>query len=518
MILLCVAAFFTCFLYFAVLRRSSRIEWEKFVSDTSRPLGNNELLNVIWARNVNPVTAIIILSGPSCISLNTVKQLLIKLMNRHPMLRMTIDQNKDTWVFRPMKDAQPEVEIVENEDVTTFVDDNQFDDENGPLWKCKLFPNIESFVDLRQASNVVQAEQNDEGTSRMADENTHTFAITFHFHHAIIDGMGVANVVKEFVHLLNGHCEHLNENLLLSPPLEYFVQKQPINGFRRKLIYYSMRLSFLNWIWSLSSDIFKRKGNYLGKLKRETSKSVNGAKSNDDGKTKVLLHKFSKSETTKFLAACKMEGVSVQGTLQTACCTAVAKMTQDAIVAGKTMEINFSVSINCRNRLSEDLEEPNVLLASLPIVGLSLYTKQGLLQNPNLDEFWHIASRSTMDLHNRLMRKDYLMGSYYLDARAEAGLLRKSKAASLTLAPGDIYVSNLGKWKYQLDKDDLYRTDACHVFSASYDSGPIISNQFITVDDHLYMTVSCYSKNLTLKELLYYQQRVKEIIIRVVNG
>ena len=181
-----------------------------------RPLGTKENTQLASKGFYTPIVNAFGITSSVPVTQDIINQTLTHLINIHTLFRMCIRRNKDGALSFYKMDTDTlnniKAEIRIDTDWKIAADEkregNDFDFENGPLWKCIFLPNAAMNNDLTE------------------DLLQHNCVVIFVQDHAINDGIGSVEMIKQFMSILNRLLDNRKVETSLSPPVlptEYFL-------------------------------------------------------------------------------------------------------------------------------------------------------------------------------------------------------------------------------------------------------------------------------------------------------
>ncbi len=112
------------------------------------------------------------------------------------------------------------------------------------------------------------------------------------------------------------------------------------------------------------------------------------------------------------------------------------------------------------------------------------------------DEFWRLAAESRRDIVESIKSQDYLM-SYFIfnfdytvnDLPDLDAMLDSSKSTNEFRNPEYVYTTSYGAWDFPMQTDDFIKPCAVYSISSIHKTGPIFSQQLLTVNGKLTWTI-----------------------------
>ena len=442
-----------------------------------RPLGAKENSQLASKGFYTPIVNAFGITSSVPVTHDIINQTLKHIMNMHTSFRMCIRRCSldGALCFHKMKTETLDnikAEIRLDTDWKIAADEkregNDFDFENGPLWKCIFLPN---------------ATMNDDLTEDLLEYNC---VVIFIQDHAINDGIGSVEMIKQFMSIINRLLDNKKIVTTLSPPIlptEYFLNKKhPITSFQKccKLFLQTL-LSFecmtpsLHWV--LNTFVIKQ-----DKVEEDSPTKT----------TRSHLQMFSKKETKTFVQACRNNGCTVQGAIQTA--TSVALL-HTLRTQGKKLPIkmNTSVTIDMRRRLLDDSAEfLTGIHAAQFRMGLDI-SEEILQLDRSTTLLWKFARQSTNALHTQIKENKHLLNLLmYIPAtyiERHFSLLMKLGRLS---NPYLLFVSSLGRFNISESSTSLAKLNGFHLKFAGTKREELFTTFAATFDDQLSISHSYY--------------------------
>ena len=397
-------------------------------------------------------------------------------MNMHTLFRMCVRRNKDgALCFYKM-----ETDILNNIKAEIRVDTdwkiaadekregNDFDFENGPLWKCIFLPNSTMNNDLTE------------------DLLQYNCVVIFVQDHAICDGICSVEVIKQFMSILNRFLD--NKNLVTTPsppvlPTEYFLNKKyPMTAFQKYLkISFHTLLSFRcitsSLVWLINKFVIKQ-------VKVEEDSPAKTTRSH--------LQMFSKKETRNLVQACRNNGCTVQGAIQTASSVALLHTLR---TEGKKLphKMNTFVTLDMRRRLLDDSAQFLTGTHAARLI-IGPYIDEKILQlDRSTTLLWNFARQCTNNLHTQLKEENHLI---HYTSYIPTTVLERHFGFFLKLGmlrdPYLLFVSSLGRFSISESSTSLAKLNGFHLKFAGTKREELFTTFAATFDDQLSISHSYY--------------------------
>ena len=441
-----------------------------------RPLGTKENTQLASKGFYTPIVNAFGITSSVPVTQDIINQTLTHLINIHTLFRMCIRRNKDGALSFYKMDTDTlnniKAEIRIDTDWKIAADEkregNDFDFENGPLWKCIFLPN---------------AAMNNDLTEDLLEYNC---VVIFVQDHAINDGIGSVEMIKQFMSILNRLLDNRKVERSLSPPVlptEYFLnQKHPMTAFQKcfqlllqTLLSFKCTTSLLLWI-----------------INKFIIKDVKVEEDSPTKSTRSHLQMFSRKETKNLVQACRNNGCTVQGAIQAASSVALLHILRKD---GKKLpdEINTSVSLDMRRRLLDDSAE---FLTGSHAAQLRMGIDIGeeILQlDRSTTLLWKFARQSTNALHTKIKENQHLLnGLMYVPAafiEKHFSLLMK---VGRLCHPYLLFVSSLGRFNISESSITLAKLNGFHLKFSGTKREELFTTFAATFDGQLSISHSYY--------------------------
>ena len=313
--------------YDVVLGMVKKKESKQNQPEYRRPLGNIEqiLLNM-GSIGVNHIVKTVIFSSDNPISLKSVDIALLRLAERHPLLRVKIkryisDYNVNDWLI-PMDKMHVNVEELPHKmwlDVMEQqLSESGINIEKGPLWHVKFLPNI--------------------NTEDPHVKLPHQHALIFVFDHAICDDNSMLRIINEtLLYLENEMNGFENYDKVDSLPFPESLCNLPDVEHRLPLSLKVFQL-LISWIPSIMGWVVTRL------IAKDNTKNLNSnlvSPTAAISASHVVPIVFNQSETMKLTNSCKAENVSPFAAFQ----AAVLTILNDKLSLPREFKLNIPVNI-----------------------------------------------------------------------------------------------------------------------------------------------------------------------------
>ena len=417
------------------------------------------------------------------ITISVVNQTLRNLINKHNLLTMCIRKSKDTvpHFFKMDSDALDNIEAVICYDeqwesaVEKTRDPEVFDAEKGPLWKCIFLPN----ASISHSKHI----------------QNYSCVIIFLLDHAITDGLGTVQLLKDFITILDQTLLGKALNIEFSQPiqpLDYFLEKSyPLSFMQRTLVLlgqilcsFKFVVKFIIWVENTWFPNY-----FIQQFGLERKKNPKSRKT-----TQVHLQILNKQETRNVIVSCKKNGCSVQGALQAASTIAMLQIFNENRKKSPK-RIKTIVPIDMRRRLTNFPLDSQCLSFSKHVKPDVRYGSMSDFPRCNASDFWKLARDSTRAIHLNIERNEFLYPRVYIIPpllEQHFDLLRENLIRDDTI----LLVNSLGK--FPLPDCNVKLTG--FLFSTrGTDFGPIFTTYAATIDSILSITHS-YHPHVTSEE------------------
>ena len=465
-----------------------------------RPLGLlEELMERDNKENIMMMTRVFFLESKQEIKKEYVKLTLDHLVQKYPILRMKICEQRGKAYWCEMQDFKPDIAFDESGNWTAVFEDNStatFASETGPLWRVIFISNVKSPYTDKQNFK-------------------YQYALLFGCHHALFDGRSNLLVFNEFQHVLNtlisGGVLHLPlvvtaENL--GRPLDEYVTPQ--------LTFWEKTICFLHSIPIVSSFVRWIQTQQLRKLFQQENlymKHVGNYLLKPQNKTSVKQIVLTKQESQDLFAVCKKRGVTVQSMLQTASSMALCQILTHPVLCHDTPNIPnlLSVHVNCMLGMKSILKD--IPQDSLGYFAVVLPCK---LDISEFSDFWDLASQTQQQLHND--QKGLALKNLRDNLLALKSVIKWNKLLTDLSSYGRypellMAYSNLGNCTFlNLEDSSQVRINGQATACSEHKVGAIFSHSVVTLLGCLHWNVGYY-KNISSEEVVeFYIKEVKRIL------
>ena len=316
-------------------------------------------------RGIFLVTCTVFLETLVPLSLQVLRQTAWHWSTRHARLRARIDSNDDNYkdaCFVEMSSLTVHdvpVQEVSHGDwmyVNETELEEKFDCTNGLLWRLRFVPGVTNDFGADRYSDGPVANNTTEINKEQHCPGSYDSAIIFVIHHCITDGIGMANLLGEYIDILTSilHgkpvpdvlepecvsiCNNL-EPLSLAESLRMRLLALPIPGFSHAL----MRL-----------------------IKRNIPMKTDHVPSLPVGEYQNPLHRIfplvlSEVDTASLVVSCRQKSCTVQGAIQAAIGLSLAQVRPGVQAAkgedSEYFKVQYMVPVNLRQRL-KNIDIPN---------------------------------------------------------------------------------------------------------------------------------------------------------------
>ena len=446
-----------------------------------RPLGPLEkgLINGFDNRHVPMIVVQLQLKSKVHLDPDKVRQALVLLAKRHPLLRMKI--SKESRNGEPLSEHFTEVDNpseIQFKAVNDFNGDEfesvferefetPFDLNFGPLWRAVLLNEI-------RVDGAKDAYKN---------------SIVFSFLHVITDGRSLVHFVEDFFRYLTVVCEG-REAQVTSMPF------RPSTGVLmqhhcRPYLLEKVLLKASSWMSNIKS-VFKIPSQENLYLDNYPPVSIRDPAASD--KTSVVYRDYSLEETLTLIKTCKMAKCSVHGAITAALHMAMEKILRKA--KSETSMDPFYLKSSCNVDIRKECR-PEIEGSEFVLCVSSFRTEIKVSPAWNKD-FWKFARYCARYMqwafftgqHHKFLRQCYL--------KLTAGDQRRT-APRNKQDPRVFNVSNLGRHDLKAAENGPYRLDGLACSVSLRPSGPVFGFICGTTNGRLRCTVS-YNKRVVSRE------------------
>ena len=445
-----------------------------------RPVGPLEkgLINGFDKRHIPMIVVLLRLKSKIHLNPEKVKQALVLLAKRYPLLRMKISNESRngqlvTEYFTEVEDpSEINFKVVSdfngNELESAFEREFEtpFDLNSGPLWRTVL-------LDETHVDEAKDAYQN---------------AIIFTFIHVIADGRSILLSLGEFFRFLTMVCEG-REAQVTSMPFRPSTGVLMQHRCRPSLL---EKLFFKAHSWMPNIKTFLKPSSpenlYLASYPPVSIRDPDAP-----DRTSVVYREYSLEETQGLIKACKMVKCSVHGAITAALHMALAKILHKgkAEMAIGPLYLKSSCNVDIRKECRPEIESSEFVLCVS-----SFRTEIKVL--PWKKDFWKFAQRCARQVqwaflngqHHKFLRQCYL--------KLTAGKQRKTVSRNQQ-DPRVFNLSNLGRHEWKAAENGPYRFDGLAGAVSLRPSGLVFGFMCATINGKLRFTNS-YNKRVASRE------------------
>ena len=390
------------------------------------------------------------------------------LAQRHPLLRMTI-QCKDGVTsgdisFLEMDDVQLDFQQSEREDWLSYLLEEvaqPFDIKNGPLWKCRLLGQKDSYEQPNSQGNDSADCTDKMYKSKGADlctANEHRFSMSeekypyettflFIWHHSIMDGGYVVWVFKEFAELLDKIYSsgsnsipqiRTSVELPLLQPMEDIVDTQ----FTQEQNTYcaAVQPSSSSSISLVASD------SPYDVLKDYNEKFIDDIRITDGQilNNQCLVFEFSRHETSIIERLCKEHDTSINGLFIAASILAFINLVYP-VSNRRSFDIPFEFMMDLRRHYQLDFPKDKMkYYTGVAAIDVPMLANIKLNERPvTKREFWEMA-RSFGSSINDQIKSPQTFQRIHKTIRNRL-VLQKDAARRTGKSPNVLCLSNMGR-------------------------------------------------------------------------
>ena len=338
------------------------------------------------------------------LSLQVLQQTAWHWANRHSRLRARIASNGDNYEdasFVEMSsltvDDMP-VQEVDHGDwkyVNETELEEKFDCLKGPLWRLRYVPGATNEFDTGGDDYEVLGDrtQSQEQT-RCSDKTNGT--IIFVVHHCISDGIGIANLMGEYIDILT--C------LLHSKPVLGVIEPvcDSLNNLLQPL---SWLESLVMRLLALPFPVFSHAMMWL--VKRNIPTKTSHVPLLPVGKYQKPLHRIiplvmSEVDTASLVMNCRQRGCTVQGALQAAIGLALAQIRPGEQKTEKTASEHFKVHYAVPVSLRRRLKNTHIPDSAVGNYFGDVFPEKAFSSDLSQEALWEAALEMSNDIHSRI--------------------------------------------------------------------------------------------------------------------
>ncbi|KAL3852701.1 hypothetical protein ACJMK2_016319 [Sinanodonta woodiana] len=438
------------------------------------------------------LTSVVRLSAAYKPTINQVKEALLCLAKRHPLLRMTIQQDPNTpgtYYFKEMDVLQVDFneEHICPSDFLDLGATTGYRMNEGPLWRCRLIGWHSSY-----STNVSEKSKKEQ----VADQPTQPI-FGFSWHHGIVDGIYFRCVIEEFLLFLErtkyGLVHKSVQSLSLYPPLDHVICQSITSRVPVEVL----------GVTCVTGNQIKASDNSLlvSALDAYVSTFANEIQSLEkrEPKSLTLIRTFNKNRTITFISRCKDKNILLSGALMAACCCAFARLVEISVPSQCELDLTAEILVNMRRYLPKDKQSQ---MGDIPYPGTGAFSAtETVTVKPLRDvcpsnEFWKIAKMWSDRIQVNLKSHHYLkqMMSEMTNSTTNSKL-HKGKAQ------GVLCLSNVGNLDLVLKTEsskDFRLIDMFGTSSVLIDDSPIF---FLTCSTCCGKMTTCltFCENYTTK-------------------
>ena len=475
---------------------------KRYSHDNGRPLGVMEK----WMRQGHDTAGYLILANTlvlrskKLITGPVVRKAMELLMKRHPMLRMCTKKNHDgDYRLQKMANVHVDLRELDTTDWKTVMEDSlleEFDGENGPLWRVTFLPNARYEPDTEEdIPDIISY--------------PHEYICVFGFHHIVADGHSYMRMFAEFIKYVDKLINNEEPEVISMPllaPVDLYINEVIQSKWYHRLMH--LVLDILCIIPGFPEFMMSRMygGNaFTAKYGVEIQRNPN-----IQPRTKIIPMELSKVETSRLLKACKEHQTTVQGAVQTAAGVAIVTMLEE-----QEWKVESNVTVNVRPFLKSEVPDDYA-----GVYFLFLQCKDLIVSSPDASKFWSMARQASSDLHARLNKNDHMKMWPMITgmARMMSGVTKAKNYRSGQRNGQLVVFTNLGHAKFldrSSDDDVILRARFGSV--AVHQRGSIFSNNIATFNDKFFWTVIYYSNIVSDVTAQTYADLVKGTILKAIK-
>ena len=445
-----------------------------------RPVGLLEkgLINGFDKRHIPMIVVLLRLTSKVHLNPRKVRQALVLLAKRYPLLRMKIssESRKGQLVTEYFTEVEDPSEInfkvandINGDELESVFErefETPFDLNSGPLWRAVL-------LDETQVEGAKDAYQN---------------AIIFTFLHVIADGRSILLSLEEFFRFLTMVCEGREAQVTsmpFRPSTGVLMQHRCRPSLLEKLLFKAH-----SWMPNIKTvlKIPSPENLYLASY---PPVSIRDPAAPD--KTSVVYREYSFEETQGLIKACKMAKCSVHGAITAALHIALARILQKgkAEKAIDPLYLKSSCNVDIRKECRPEIESSEFVLC------VSSFRTEIKVLSWNKD-FWKFAQHCARQVqwaffngqHHKFLRQCYL--------KLTAGKQQKTVPRNQQ-DPRVFNLSNLGRYEWKVADNGLYRFDGLAGAVSLRPSGLVFGFMCATINGKLRFTNS-YNKRVVSRE------------------
>ncbi|XP_069102129.1 uncharacterized protein [Argopecten irradians] len=321
----------------------------------SRPLGPLETMYHLYhQRGMDLIVQLMSLKTSTPVTQLVIRQALVFLMRKHPILRMCIKRTNCRgyigYHFQEMDKCAMDLRVTENtnhEEILAEALCLTFDYEHGPLWRIIC---VES--DVGQVNTMLSP----------CPQLRHSFVFAFSCHHAIADGIYLQKIYTDFIEIIHLiQKEHfctlsaMKKSMFL-PPIENIL---PVifpdsEGEQR---YKPRRNSGLLMPTGTKTNVLAKRGKHIGALDAYSniyaSEIVSLNKTHRQS-TGVIRFKFTEGYSRTFLLNTKEKHGTVTASCVTAACLSLARLLEPGIPSNVDhLIVPVEIMVNLRRYVTD---------------------------------------------------------------------------------------------------------------------------------------------------------------------
>jgi hypothetical protein len=419
-----------------------------------------------------------------------VRNALVKIMQRFPMLRMGVITKLDNGSSQPTKwfaeveKNVPNLERVATADVDYVAEQElatNFESDK-PLWRIKMFP-----------------------LSEHDDEFEQKFI--FSFHHCVIDGASIMRIMQSFLDNLELELRDLAADETGSLPL---MPSRDVL-FREKMLLTTWDKIRMK-VDAVVCDVFRLADDPIAQLMQEYFKPALILKSTT---CSVNFH-LTQDETKSVISNCKERGLKVNGAITAAATVALRRLLlrHHVIEQLQSISIRTEFYVNLRRTVVPVISDDHIGL-HMTHCNLPITVKPG-------QTFWDIAAACHRDVKKKIRNgvhfseaKEYNREITDLGLQNYLNLCTSSNKRQMSF-----YISNMGSWDLKVTPNIateplVYFKEMCQVTADPVETcdAPVFAHNVYTINGELFWCMG-YSTNVTKQDIAEeYVRLVRESLL-----
>ena len=429
-------------------------------------------------------TIVLLLKSRVSLQASEVREVLERLPNKHPILRMRV---KEIDVNRRGKPLKCFIEMEEPCTLDFYVKSHKparnwestfekellspFEASTGPLWRVRM---------LRE-----------EYESR---EGWYTNTVLFTVHQVIADDTSLLKLCEDFLDFLN--TKH-NNNSSQNWDEKILSNILPLRPALTELLKSHITLSQLDKMLLAFKPIFNRLlKRIVGKPRHQFTGVFPPISLQDPStvkKTCILSRNLPKEAISRLAKNCKENKCTVHGAFIAATSIAMATMLQNGKIR-MPMTIPLSFNVNIRQECNPPLTSDELGCYSLDCE----FKIPVPVRDETQEGFWNFAKKCTENLcqvvakgkHHSILKS---LNTLDIDFARKMYKVSKNKKTAGRL-DSLVNISNLGRHKFGSEVErKVYECSGVYFAAAGHNFGPVFGNNIVTINGNLLWSIVYYS-------------------------